>query len=57
MSEEILTSIRGMRPSGVLQECLLPQFLRDTKAFERSEARDTLRPVLVFRSSRHLPLS
>lgn len=57
VGEEILASIRGMRPSWVLQKCLLPQLFRYAKTFERSEARDALCPVLVFRFSRRLPIS
>ena len=57
MGADIVTALRRIGPSRVLQECLLSQLFRDAKAFEWSEASDALRPVFVFRSSRHLPLS
>jgi hypothetical protein len=57
MSEEIFTSVGRLRPSRVLQYCLLPQLFRDAKAFVRAEACDALGPVLVFRSPRRLPFS
>ena len=47
--EDIVTPVRGMWPARVLQKGLLPQLFGDAKALERSEARDTLGPVLVLR--------
>ena len=55
--EDILTAIRGIWPTRVLQERLLPQFLGNAKTLERSKARYTFPPVLVLGLSRRLPLT
>jgi len=55
--EDILTPIRGMWPTGVLQEHLLPQLLGDAKALERSKALNALAPVLVLGLPRRRPFT
>jgi hypothetical protein len=45
--ENVLTPIRRMWPTGVLQERLLPQLLGDTKTLEWPKASYARAPVLV----------
>ncbi len=55
--DDILTPIRGIWPTGVLQEHLLPQLLGDAKTLDRSKARNALAPVLVFGLPRRRPIT
>ena len=57
VKEDILTPIRGMWPTRVLQEHLLSQFPRDAKTLERPKARNALAPVLVLGLPRRRPIT
>jgi hypothetical protein len=57
MKEEIPAPLTGVRPAGLLQERLTPQFIGDAQALERSEARHTPGPVLVLRLAGGLPVA
>ena len=57
VGEEILTPVVGVRPGGIPQERLAPQFLGDAQALQRSQAGDALAPVQVLGLARRGPVA
>src|ERR1043166_6280774 len=57
MRLEIGDPLFGVGPGGIVCECLLAQFVRDAKAFERAQALDARGPVAVLQLADRVPVA